>query len=161
MPGLGRRPVVIGVSREDADHAQKDGDVGDVEDARVKWTEAENAEIGDKPMPRQPIDVVAESACGEEGKAEARTAVKGESGADKDNEHGDDEDRSGHGEDEQTGGRSEAMTQTEKAAGVLGQGELYDPVEEFVAGARREASTRDVLRRLIAGDSGKSDRRKK
>ena len=112
-------------------------------------------------MPKQPVDEVAEAACGEEGKAKARTAVKGESGADKDNEHGDDEDRSGHGEDEQTGGRSEAMTQTEKAAGVLGQGELYDPVEEFVAGARREASTRDVLRRLIAGDSGKSDRRKK
>jgi hypothetical protein len=116
MPGLGRRLRSLGGSDEDEGHAKNDSYVGDVEDACVKWANAEDAEVGHEPLLRKAVDEVAEATSSEEGQAEPCAALEGKPRANEGDEGGEEKGRRGDGEDEQTQARRKGVAEAEKAA---------------------------------------------
>jgi hypothetical protein len=130
MPGLGRRLSSCGGGNDDEGYAKNDSDVGDVEDACVKWAKAEDAEVGHEPLLTKAVDEVTEASSGEEGEAEPSAATEGRPGANEGDEGGDEESNRGDGEDKQTKARRKAVAETEEAAGVLGQSEVNEAAKE-------------------------------
>ena len=159
MPGLGRRLGSRGGGDDDEGNAKKDSHVSDVEDACVKRTKAEDAEVGHDPVLTDPIDEVAEAASREEGQAEPSAALEGRPRANEGDEGSDEKAKRGDREDEQTQTRRKGVAQAEEAAGVLGQGEVNETAKKGTCGAVGKRLTRHVLRGLIAAYRGEHEGR--
>ncbi len=159
MPGLGRRLCSCGGGDDDEGDAKNDSYVGDVEDACVKWANAEDAEVGHEPLLRKAVDEVAEATSGEEDKAKPCAALEGRPRTNEGDEGGDEKCRRGDCEEEQTRARRKVVAEAEEAARVLGQGEVNETAKEGMGGAIGKCLTRHVLRSLIAADGGKNEGR--